>query len=81
MKKYIRVCAACGNTFETDHDKQTVCFFCYHKMITEFNFWYRYMVRPHAASPLLEHAKNIKKMKKKRLQENNQSDYNPRPQG
>ena len=70
MKKYIRVCNCCGNTFETDKDKQTVCLFCYHKMRTDFDFWYRYMVRLQAASPVLVlDEEYIKRWKKKRLQE------------
>lgn len=83
MKKYIRVCNCCGNTFETDKDKQTVCLFCHHKMRTDFDFWYRYMFsRPHAASPVLalDEEYIIKRWKEERLQEH-QSDYNPRPQG
>lgn len=28
MKKYINICNCCGNTFETDKDKQDVCLFC-----------------------------------------------------
>lgn len=70
MKKYIRVCNCCGNTFETDKDKQTVCLFCYHKMRTDFDFWYRYIVRLHAAYPVLVLDKEyIKRWEKKRLQE------------
>jgi hypothetical protein len=43
MKKYIRICDCCGNTFETDKDNQTVCLFCYHKMLHDFSFWYNYV--------------------------------------
>jgi hypothetical protein len=43
MKKYIRICNCCGNTFETDKDNQTVCLFCYHKMLHDFEFWYKYV--------------------------------------
>jgi hypothetical protein len=43
MKKYIRICNCCGNTFETDKDKQTVCLFCYRKMQYDFEFWYKYV--------------------------------------
>lgn len=25
MKKYIRICAICGNTFETDYNLPTIC--------------------------------------------------------
>lgn len=42
MKKYIRICDCCGNTFETDKDKHTVCLFCYRKMLYDFGFWYKY---------------------------------------
>jgi hypothetical protein len=42
MKKYIRICDCCGNTFETDKDNQTVCLFCYRKMLHDFAFWYNY---------------------------------------
>jgi hypothetical protein len=42
MKKYIRICNCCGNTFETDKDKQTVCLFCYRKMQHDFGYWYNY---------------------------------------
>lgn len=61
MKKYIRVCNCCGNTFETDKDKQTVCLFCYHKMRTNFNFWYRYIVRIHAGPSLVLDEEYIKR--------------------
>lgn len=43
MKKYIRICNCCGNTFETDKDKQTVCLFCFRKMQHDFEFWYKYV--------------------------------------
>ena len=38
MKMYIRICDCCGNTFETDKDKQTVCLFCHRKMLHDFWF-------------------------------------------
>jgi hypothetical protein len=47
MKKYIRICDCCGNTFETDKDNQTTCLFCYHKMLHDFSFWYNYIFRNH----------------------------------
>ena len=43
MKMYIRICDCCGNTFETDKDKQTVCLFCHRKMLHDFWFWYKYV--------------------------------------
>lgn len=69
MKKYIRVCMCCGNTFETDKDKQTVCLFCYHKMRTDFDFWRRYMVRPFAAPLVLDQEYIKRRWGKKILQE------------
>lgn len=44
MKKYIRICDCCGNTFETDKDNQTVCLFCHHKMLHYFLFWHNYVL-------------------------------------
>jgi predicted amidophosphoribosyltransferase len=44
MKKYIRICDCCGNTFETDKDIQIVCLFCYRKMQHDFEFWYKYVL-------------------------------------
>ena len=81
MKKYIRVCMCCGNTFETDKDKQTVCLFCYHKMRTDFDFWYRYMARLYGRFPLVLDKEYIKRRWGKRYCKNIQSDYKPRPQG
>lgn len=40
MKKYIRICNCCGNTFEMDRDYQTICLFCNRKMQREFAYWY-----------------------------------------
>ena len=45
MKQYIRICNCCGNTFETDKDNQTICLFCYRKMLNDFSFWYNYIFR------------------------------------
>ena len=81
MKKYIRVCNCCGNTFETDKDKQTVCLFCYHKMRTDFDFWYRYMVRLYGRFSLVLDKEYTKRRWEKRYCKNIQSDYKPRPQG
>jgi hypothetical protein len=45
MKKYIRICNCCGNTFETDIDNQTICLFCHRKMLHDFSFWHNYIFR------------------------------------
>ena len=44
MKKFIRICHCCGNTFETDKDNQTICLFCHRKMLNDFSFLYNYML-------------------------------------
>lgn len=60
MKKYIRTCDCCGNTFETDKDNQTVCLFCYRKMTHDFEFWYKYILGERSPRGLVLYTEFIK---------------------
>lgn len=35
MKKYIRICACCGNTYETDLKCRNLCKPCHHKKMSK----------------------------------------------
>lgn len=39
MKRYIKVCRKCGNTFETDNPNQRECLFCLDKQMRKITQW------------------------------------------
>lgn len=43
MKKYIRICDCCGNTFETDNNRRMTCRFCNERMWCDNMFYTNYL--------------------------------------
>ena len=46
MKKYIRICVCCGNTYETDFKESHTCKWCLYRMKYDISIYAKYISRP-----------------------------------